>query len=62
MERIKHTPENSQIIIDKALTVLKNGGILVFPTETCYGLGVDATNQAAIDKLAAWLVASTPKP
>jgi L-threonylcarbamoyladenylate synthase len=62
MERIKHTPENSNIIIEKALTVLKNGGILVFPTETCYGLGVDATNQAAVDKLFAYKTRREGKP
>lgn len=51
MEQIKHNKTNSKIIIAKALTVLKNGGIIVFPTETCYGLGVDATNQEAVNKL-----------
>ncbi len=30
---------------------LLEGQTLVYPTETCYGLGCDATNQAAVDKL-----------
>ncbi len=30
---------------------LKNGGIAVFPTETVYGIGVDAFNEAAIAEL-----------
>lgn len=28
-----------------------NGKVLVFPTETSYGLGCDATNQAAVDRI-----------
>lgn len=30
--------------IKKAVEILKRGGIMVFPTETSYGLGCDATN------------------
>lgn len=62
MERIKHTPKNSQMIIEKALAVLQNGGILVFPTETCYGLGVDATNEAAVSKLFSYKTRREGKP
>lgn len=62
MERIRYTKENSAIIIKKALNVLKNGGIFVFPTETCYGLGADATNQAAIDKLYSYKTRREGKP
>lgn len=51
MERIGYAEDNSEMIVKKALQVLEEGGLLVFPTETCYGLGADATNQAAIDKL-----------
>lgn len=35
--------------IDDAAKCLKNGGLVVFPTETVYGLGADAFNQNAID-------------
>ena len=62
MERIKHTPENSEIIIEKAVTVLKNGGLLVFPTETCYGLAVDATSPAAVSKLFSYKTRREGKP
>ena len=34
-----------------AVKYLKQGKILVFPTETSYGLGCDATNQLAVDKI-----------
>lgn len=62
MEIIKYTPENSELIIEKALNVLKNGGLFVFPTETCYGLGADASSQKAIDKLFSYKTRREGKP
>ena len=35
----------------KAVSVLKQGGVIIYPTETCYGLGADATNPFAIRKV-----------
>ena len=37
--------------MQKAATVLRTGGLVAFPTETVYGLGADALNQAAIEKI-----------
>jgi L-threonylcarbamoyladenylate synthase len=37
--------------IEKAASILKNGGLVAFPTETVYGLGADATNQEAVEKI-----------
>lgn len=37
--------------INKALEVLKNGGVILYPTDTIWGLGCDATNETAVDKL-----------
>ena len=37
--------------IEQAALCLKNGGTVVFPTETVYGLGGDAFNDIAIDKI-----------
>ncbi|MDP4030857.1 MAG: Sua5/YciO/YrdC/YwlC family protein, partial [Patescibacteria group bacterium] len=37
--------------LNQAAKVLRAGGLIIYPTETCYGAGVDATNQAAVDKL-----------
>ena len=37
--------------LEEAAVMLKKGKILVFPTETSYGLGCDATNQSAVDKI-----------
>ena len=38
-------------IIEKAAKIIKNGGLVVFPTETVYGLGADATNENAANKI-----------
>ncbi len=37
--------------IKEALAVLKKGGLVIYPTETCYGVGADVTNQAAVKKV-----------
>jgi L-threonylcarbamoyladenylate synthase len=37
--------------INKAIEVLRKGGVVVYPTDTAYGLAVDATNLAAVKKL-----------
>ena len=34
--------------IQRAATLLRKGGLVAFPTETVYGLGADATNDAAV--------------
>lgn len=37
--------------IKNCLSVLKNGGIILYPTDTVWGLGCDATNMSAIQKI-----------
>lgn len=37
--------------IKKAISIIDNGGIIVYPTDTLYGFGVDAMNSNAIQKL-----------
>src|SRR3990167_777441 len=37
--------------LDKAVQILKQGGIVAYPTDTAYGLAVDATNVSAVKKL-----------
>lgn len=37
--------------IQKALEVLKKGGIILYPTDTVWGLGCDATNAEAVAKI-----------
>jgi L-threonylcarbamoyladenylate synthase len=37
--------------IEKALQVLKLGGVILYPTDTIWGLGCDATNEEAVAKI-----------
>ncbi|HCE57666.1 MAG TPA: threonylcarbamoyl-AMP synthase [Prolixibacteraceae bacterium] len=37
--------------IKKALEVLKNGGVILYPTDTIWGIGCDATNEAAVQRI-----------
>ncbi|MRT92108.1 L-threonylcarbamoyladenylate synthase [Ancylomarina sp. 16SWW S1-10-2] len=37
--------------IKKALEVLKNGGIILYPTDTIWGIGCDATNVEAVKRV-----------
>ena len=41
----------SQSDIDKITSVLKNDGIIAFPTDTVWGLGADPTNEIAVQKI-----------
>lgn len=49
--------ENNQNFVDfrddtaKAVDVLRNGGVIIYPTDTVWSLGCDATNSVAVDKL-----------
>jgi len=37
--------------IVKAVEVLRSGGIILYPTDTIWGIGCDATNQAAVSRI-----------
>ncbi|MBO7249323.1 MAG: Sua5/YciO/YrdC/YwlC family protein, partial [Bacteroidales bacterium] len=37
--------------IKKAVEVLNQGGIILYPTDTIWGLGCDATNSEAVEKI-----------
>ena len=37
--------------IKKAIEVLREGGIILYPTDTIWGIGCDATNEEAVEKL-----------
>ncbi len=41
----------SRNAVSEAVRTLKKGGIIVYPTETCYGIGADATNEKAVKKV-----------
>lgn len=42
----------NETAIKKVVEVLKNGGLVIYPTDTVYGLGCDITNSRALEKLA----------
>ena len=37
--------------IEQCLLVLKKGGLILYPTDTIWGIGCDATNEAAVAKI-----------
>ena len=37
--------------IDKCLAVLKSGRLILYPTDTVWGIGCDATNEKAVEKI-----------
>ncbi len=42
----------NEAAIKKVVAVLKDGGIIIYPTDTVYGFGCDITNSRALEKLA----------
>jgi tRNA threonylcarbamoyl adenosine modification protein (Sua5/YciO/YrdC/YwlC family) len=42
----------NEVAIKKVVEVLKNGGLIIYPTDTVYGLGCDITNARALEKVA----------
>ena len=48
---------DASTILDQALAevvaVLKSGGVIAYPTESCFGLGCDPMNQAAMSRILA---------
>ena len=47
MEKMRFDKEDLQ----QALKVLRNGGIIVYPTDTVWGIGCDATNAEAVKRI-----------
>ncbi len=40
-----------QADINQALDTLRNGGLILYPTDTIWGIGCDATNPAAVERV-----------
>ncbi|SFJ42099.1 L-threonylcarbamoyladenylate synthase [Myroides guanonis] len=50
---IKIYPENpNEKEIERIVKILKDGGLVIYPTDTVYGLGCDITNSKALEKIA----------
>ncbi len=44
-------PRTAEPLTARAVEVLRNGGIVIFPTDTLYGLGADALNSQAVERV-----------
>ena len=44
-------PRYSRDDMSRALETLRNGGVILYPTDTIWGLGCDATNPEAVEKI-----------
>ena len=42
----------SEAAIKKVVDTLRNGGLVIYPTDTVYGLGCDITNSKALERIA----------
>ena len=51
MERIRLGSSSSALCLRRAVSVLKDGGVIAYPTETVYGLGCDPRKMAAIERI-----------
>ena len=52
MKRIQIHPDNPQNrLLKSAVDILKDGGLLVYPTDSVYGLGCDLLNKNAVEKI-----------
>ena len=49
---IRLDPERPRLdAIEQAASIIRDGGLVAFPTETVYGLGADAMNERAVQKI-----------
>lgn len=51
MEIVGLSQDNWMKTVEKAALILESGGLVVYPTETVYGIGADATNEEAVTGL-----------
>lgn len=59
MEEIKVSDKE---VIKKSLRVLKEGGLIIYPTETSYGIGCDFFNKKAVERIYKIKKRETGKP
>ncbi len=50
-ERVELSAQNMEEVAAKAVAVLRAGGIVLYPTDTLYGLGADVTNKEVVEKI-----------
>ena len=49
MQQVKESDLRREV--DEAVRVLREGGIILYPTDTVWGLGCDATNAEAVERI-----------
>ncbi|MBP6618750.1 MAG: Sua5/YciO/YrdC/YwlC family protein, partial [Leadbetterella sp.] len=51
-ELVEVFPDNpDDRVIDKIVNCLKNGGVIIYPTDTVYSMGCDSSNVKAVERL-----------
>jgi L-threonylcarbamoyladenylate synthase len=48
---VDNLSDHAKLQVDRAIEILKGGGIVVFPTDTVYGLGADVFNIEAVERI-----------
>ncbi len=52
MDYFELHPVNPELrFINKAINILKEGGVIIYPTDTVYGIGCDIFNKEALDRV-----------
>ena len=52
MDYFELHPVNPELrFINKAINILKDGGVIIYPTDTVYGIGCDIFNKQALDRV-----------
>lgn len=51
MKSMRVVGADEEGVVRRALSVLRSGGVLVYPTDTLYALGCDATNEEAVRRV-----------
>ncbi|MFP4088997.1 MAG: L-threonylcarbamoyladenylate synthase [Cyclobacteriaceae bacterium] len=52
-ELLKIHPENPELRkVEKVVEVLRGGGVIIYPTDTVYGIGCDIFNKEAVERVA----------
>src|SRR5580700_7087345 len=49
--RLTDSPEADEPVLKKAADLIRHGGLVAFPTETVYGIGANALDAAAINRI-----------
>ncbi len=63
MERLQpQTEQELREAVKRAARVLSAGGLVIYPTDTVYGIGADASNEAAVEKVYALKGRDAKKP